>query len=764
MDVAARLQSHPLFASFSPESLAEVVRAGTMVTYQPGDVCIHQGEASEVFGVLISGRLEAVRHPGTAHVVRLGKIHAGECFGEMSLLTGNPTGAGVVAAEQSQAVLFLQEAIGPILAVNRDAVRFLSSLMSRRLRPRENRTTPPRPVAARYALGASQPMRILTISSRRNDLRYSYFDTSSQSAVSTGSVVGLGAKRGVHAHSGPNGPGQHELAEPTHEDAVAAVFEAITAAEGGPLRSPRELSAIGHRVCHGGLEFNGPALVDDEVKSEIDRLADLAPMENPCNLRGIEACQKLAPGVPQVAVFDTSFHLRMPSAASQYALPADLARDPQLRRFAGHGISHEGAARAACVELGMSFDTLKLITCHLGSGASLTAIDHGRPVDSTMGTTSLEGLVMSTRCGDVDAGLILHLVADRGVDPIELRDRLYTASGLLGLSGVSGDVQTVQAAADEGDPQALLAMGVFCRRARKYLAAYVGLLGGVDAIVFTGGVGQNEAGLRARICQGLEWTGIVLDEFRNRAAKVAPGQAALLSADRSRARVLAVGSNEDHTIACQTVRAVSQKRVTEVIRGHHKPIPLATSAHHVHLTGQHLATLFGAGHELTRHADLSQPGQFACREMVTLVGPKSRIDRVRVLGPERSGTQVEISRTEEFKLGIDAPVRLSGDLDGSPSITLEGPAGRVELEQGVICAMRHIHMTPQDAIEFAVRDRDMVRVRVPGDRELIFGDVVVRVSPDYRLDMHIDTDEANAAELTAGTVGYLDSIQERSSP
>ena len=194
-----------------------------------------------------------------------------------------------------------------------------------------------------------------------------------------------------------------------------------------------------------------------------------------------------------------------------------------------------------------------------------------------------------------------------------------------------------------------------------------------------------------------------------------------------------------------------------------QPIPIGVSAHHVHLTPEHVERLFGPGRTLTWHSDLTQPGQFACKEQVNLIGPRDRIDRVRVLGPVRPESQVEISRTEEYKLGIDAPIRLSGDLAGTPGIVLEGPAGQIRLDHGVICAQRHIHMSPAEAMEFAVRDRDVVRIRVDGDRELIFGDVVVRVRPDFRLDMHIDTDEANAAEIGKGAVGYLDSIQQRAS-
>ncbi len=765
MDMVSQLQAHPLFKTFTPEALAEVVRAGTAVTYQPGDRCIRQGEAGDVFGVLISGKLEAFRSDASSGARRLGTIEPGECFGEMSMLTGNPTGADVVTVVESEAIIFLQEAISPLIALNRQALQFLTRLMARRMAPgRTTAVAAPASTLVHYSLGATSPSRILSISCRKHDLRYSYFDTTSERALAGGQLTGIGGNEGLHRHRGPKADRQRTLKPTTHKAAIAAVLKELTSQDDGELLgSVTDLTAIGHRVSHGGLRFSGPVVVDEEVKQEIARLASLDPMENPYNLLGIEICQELAESVPQVAVFDTSFYLKMPPEAWHYALPKDLASDEQLRRFGGHGISHEGAARAACVFLGINFDALKLVTCHLGTGASMTAMDHGRPVDNTMGFTPLSGLVMSTRPGDIDPGLLLYLIRHRGISPEELTERLYTDSGLLGLSGVSGDVQTVLEAADGGDPRSLLAIQVFCRQARKYLGSCISLLGGVDAIVFTGGVGEHAWGVRARICQNLDWMGIRLDEEPNRLASVGPGEVVKISQDGSRVRVLVVGSNEEHTIAHKTVRALARRRITNVIRRQHKPIPIGLSAHHVHLAQEHVETLFGPGHELTWHADLTQPGQFACKEQVSLLGPKARIDRIRVLGPVRPETQVEIARTEEFKLGIDAPIRISGDLDGSPGITLEGPKGQVAIPRGVICAMRHIHMTPQDAMEFAVRDRDVVRVRVAGERSLIFGDVVVRVHPNYQLDMHIDTDEANAAELSSGAVGYLDSIQERAS-
>jgi len=762
MDILGQLQSHPLFAAFTPEALAEAVRLGSAVTYEQGDFAIHRDEAGEVFGVLVSGRLEAV---GTRGAVQehLGYIEPGECFGEMSMLTGSATSADVVATVRSEAVVFLQEAVSPILAMNPEATRFLARLIARRLSTKSEESRPGRQPAGRYALGAVQPMRLLAVSCRQDDVRYAYFDTTSETALAWGRLSGIGGPRAVGFHRGPKGEKRLALEGATHETALGTAMAMLTDSGAGLIRSGTDLSAVGHCVRHGGARFNGPAIIDAETKAEIRLLSDLAPLDNPYNLLGIEACERLAPGVPQVAVFDTAFHLTMPQAACRYALPADLTEGGNLRRFGFHGISHEGAARAAAAHLGASFDGLRLVTCHLGAGASMTAIDHGRSVDNTMGFTPLEGLVMATRPGDVDPGLVLHLVRRRGVPADELYRRLFTESGLLGLSGLSSDVLALTEAADRGDAAALLAVQVFCHRSRKYLSAYVGLLGGVDAIVFTGGVGENSPGTRARICQGLDWMGIVLDETLNRSVRAGPGQVFEISARQSRARVLVVGSNEERTIARHTVRALSHARVTQVMRTKQRPIPIGISSHHVHLTQEHVEILFGPRHTLTWYADLTQPGQYACQEQVSVIGPKGRTDRVRVLGPVRPESQVEIARTEEFKLGVDAPVRLSSDLDGTPGITLEGPCGQVRLERGVICARRHIHMSPEDALEFAVRDRDAVRIRVPGERSLIFGDVVVRVDPSFRLDMHIDTDEANAAELSPGAVGYLDSIQERAS-
>jgi len=376
-----------------------------------------------------------------------------------------------------------------------------------------------------------------------------------------------------------------------------------------------------------------------------------------------------------------------------------------------------------------------------------------------MGFTPAEGLIMGTRCGDIDAGILSFLERTEGLSATKSEEMLNKRSGLLGLSGVSSDVRELLKAADEGNARALLALKTYCYRVRKYIGAYIAAMGGLDAVVFTGGIGQGSAVVRALALQGLDCMGIVLDEQRNNSAR-GFDEVCRISADDSKVEVLVVPTDEERMMAREAMRALSRSYLTGVLEAQkQQPFLVEVSAHHIHLTQEHVEALFGQGHQLTKHADLSQPGQYACKEQLTIVGPKGRIERVRVLGPARKFTQIEIAMTEQFKLGVHPPVRESGDIKDTPGCTLEGTKGSVKLECGVICALRHVHMTPADALRYGVRDKSVVRVRVEGDRELVFGDVLVRVDPSFALAMHIDTDEANAANVKNGTQGYIDGIQ-----
>lgn len=512
------------------------------------------------------------------------------------------------------------------------------------------------------------------------------------------------------------------------------------------------VDAIGHRVVHGG-EARHAQLIDEAVIEQIRRCTPLAPLHNPHNLAGILAARQLLPDIPQVAVFDTAFHATLPRRAYTYAIPQALAQQHGIRRYGFHGTSHSYVAELAARHLQQPLVNLRIISLHLGNGSSACAIEFGHSTETSMGMTPLEGLVMGSRSGDIDPGIIFALARDTGMPLDDIERLLNHESGLKGLSGISNDVRILEQEAAAGNDNARLAINVFIHQVRKYIGAYAASMGGVDAIILTGGIGENSASMRRRILQRLEFLGVTLNEDNNLDAHVSHTQpVAAIHHQNSRVKLLAIKTNEELKIARQSAAIVQQRQQVR----NPSAIPIAVSARHLHVTAETFATLFGSDASLTHHKDLVQPGQFACKETVNLIGPKGRIDHVRILGPFRKKDQVEISRTDEFHLGVDAPVRDSGNTDNSAPITLEGPKGTVHLPEGLICAHRHIHMTPENAQHYGVADGDEVEVAITGGiRDLIFGDVLIRVSPSYVLQMHIDTDEANAAELSTNTDATL---------
>ncbi len=573
-------------------------------------------------------------------------------------------------------------------------------------------------------------MFVLVINCGSSSLKYQVVDSATGDAVVAGKIERIGEER-------------------SHPEAVDEVLEAVR---------DHTISAVGHRVVHGGAAFHDATAITDEVLAAIEACVPLAPLHNPANLAGIRAARERLPDVPHVAVFDTAFHARLPRRARTYALDTELAAKHGIRRYGFHGTSHAYVATLAAEHLDEDLEDLRVITLHLGNGASVCAIELGGSVETSMGLTPLEGLVMGTRCGDLDPGIVLQLVRELGVDET---DRLLNReSGLAGLGGAGNDLRDIQDRAAAGDDRARLAINVFAHRCRKYIGAYTAVMGGVDLIVMTGGIGQNSPEMRRRILQRLECFGVRLDEDRNRDARVSHEAPVFdVSEERARVRTLVVATNEERMIARLTAK-VAEGRRSVLSPG---PIPIAISGRHVHLDRAAMDALFGEGSELTEYRPLSQPGQFASEQRVSLIGPRGRIDRVRILGPLRSACQIEISRTDEFELGVDAPIRRSGKVKGSAPITLEGPNGQLHLQEGLICAWRHIHMTPPDAEAHGVKDGDYVEVEISGGpRDLTYGDVLVRVKDSYKLEMHIDTDEANAAELDRGAEGDLTYVEPES--
>jgi acetate kinase len=766
-ELKRRLRDFALFRYLPEELLDEIVARSEVAGFAPDEVIIPFGPPVTFLGVVLEGKAEARARVYTeAMEVR----ERGDYFGEVSLMTGEPAAFTIVAVEPTTVLMVPDDLFSRWVASDAGTRHIFARSMGRRmvlleedLRARAELDEANRSEADPYGLElhTRQPMRILVVNARRTTLKFVFFDTANESNQVEGQTTCTPDGKCTLQYRTGNIDLAENLGEVEHPHEIDAILKYLTDPKIGVLDSLDQITAVAHRVVHGGAHYNSPVRITDEVIENIRQVSHLAPLHNPMHLRAIDALMKIFPDVPHIAVFDTAFHQTIPTMAQVYGLPYELFEKDQVRRYGFHGPSHQFVALRAAAYQGRPVDELKIITCHLGEGGSICAIDHGRSIDTSMGLTPLEGLMMPERSGDIDPSIVFYLQREKGMSYEEVEQYLNLESGLKGLTGISPDVRTVIRAANDGDRRAILGLQAYAYRIRKYIGAYFVALGGLDTLVFTAGVGEGSSGIRAMAMQGLWHLGILIDEVKNRAIDMNQTRVADISHPDSKVRVLVVHTEWARMVARETIRLLGYEGVTQIIEAQHIPIPIGVSAHHVHLSPEHLGELFGAGYELTPRAPLSQPGQYASEELVNLIGPRGRIDRVRVLGPVRPSTQVEISRTEEYRLGIDAPVRMSGDLGGSPGLILEGPKGQIKLEEGVICAQRHIHMTPEDALHFGLRDGDVVSVRVEGERSVVFGDIAVRVSPKYQLEMHLDTDEANAAQISSGDVGYLESIQRR---
>lgn len=398
-------------------------------------------------------------------------------------------------------------------------------------------------------------MKVLVLNSGSSSIKYEVFDMRAFTSMASGILDDIGARGGRLVHRVLSASGDvEEVTEPAevadHHRGLERVVSVLR--HSGTIAGPDDLLAIAHRVVHGGERFGVSALVDDAVVEAIRESIPLAPLHNPANLMGIEVARRLYPRVPQVAVFDTGFHRTLPAHAYRYAIPAELYARHGVRRYGFHGTSHHYVARRAAQLLGRPLASLDLVTLHLGNGASATAIHHGRSVDTSMGMTPLEGLVMGTRCGDIDPGAVLHLVRDASmrVDDVDAALRLH--GGLEGLCG-DGDMREVLRRVAGGDAEAALALDVYCYRVKKYVGAYLAVLGRADALVFTAGVGENSPVVRARCCEGLAGLGIALDRARNEAGATGERE---IQAEGSSVKVLVIPTDEELEIAHQAVACV----------------------------------------------------------------------------------------------------------------------------------------------------------------------------------------------------------------
>ena len=395
-------------------------------------------------------------------------------------------------------------------------------------------------------------MNILVINCGSSSLKYQLINSETEGVLAKGLCERIGID-GMLTYQPEGGEKEKsEIAMPTHTEAINAVLAALTNEKSGVIKSLSEVGAVGHRVVHGGEKFTSSCLINDESMKAIEECNDLAPLHNPANLIGIRACQELMPGVPMVAVFDTAFHQTMPDVAYTYGIPYEYYEKYKVRRHGFHGTSHSYVSKRTAEIVGKPYDQMKIIVCHLGNGASISAVNCGKSVDTSMGLTPLEGLVMGTRSGDLDPAIIDFVGKKEGLSLDEMNEVLNKKSGMLGISGVSSDGRDLEAAAETGNKRAQLALDVFDYRVIKYIGAYAAAMNGVDAIAFTAGIGENNIKMRKDVCSSLTYLGVKLDEEKNNVR----GEERIISADDSKVQVLLVPTNEELAIARETLALV----------------------------------------------------------------------------------------------------------------------------------------------------------------------------------------------------------------
>lgn len=392
------------------------------------------------------------------------------------------------------------------------------------------------------------PGKILVVNCGSSSIKYKLFDADSLTGVAGGLLERIGSRPAVLRHEVGGTVARSEVDVSSHRQGLEIILRVLLEAEPKAIDSLKEIVAIGHRVVHGGDTFFESTVVDDKVLEALRKWARLAPLHNPPNIAGIEAARSLLPSIPQVAVFDTAFHQTMPEIAYLYAIPYELYERFGIRRYGFHGTSHKYVAQKAAEILGEPIEKLRMITCHLGNGCSITAVKNGHSIDTSMGFTPLEGLVMGTRSGDIDPSIVFYLIGE-GFSPREVEDLLNKKSGLLGVSGVSNDIRDVEKEAEAGSKRARLALEIFAYRAKKYIGAYAAVLGGLDALVFTGGIGENDPLMRGMICSNMGFLGLKIDEDANRATV---GRTGVISSEQSKVKVIVIPTDEELAIAEET--------------------------------------------------------------------------------------------------------------------------------------------------------------------------------------------------------------------
>ena len=400
-------------------------------------------------------------------------------------------------------------------------------------------------------------MKILVLNCGSSSIKYKLFDMTTKEVIAQGGIEKIGLKGSFLKLTLPNG--EKKILEkdiPEHTVGVEFILNTLINPEYGAIKSLDEINAVGHRMVHGGERFSESVLLNKEVLEAFAACNDLAPLHNPANLKGVNAVSAILPNIPQVGVFDTAFHQTMPDYAYMYAIPHELYEKYGVRRYGFHGTSHRYVSRRACEILGVPYEDQKIITAHVGNGGSITAIKNGKSVDTSMGLTPVEGLLMGTRCGDVDAGALSFIMDKEGMDGAGLSDLINKRSGVAGLSGISSDMRDIEAAVAAGNPRAIMTLNVYNYRIKKYIGAYAAAMGGCDILVWTGGVGENQWATRRAVCENMEYMGMKIDVEKNEGMR---GEEMVISTPDSKVTIIVVPTDEEFMIAADTLEILDKK-------------------------------------------------------------------------------------------------------------------------------------------------------------------------------------------------------------
>lgn len=401
-------------------------------------------------------------------------------------------------------------------------------------------------------------MKILVLNCGSSSIKYALYDMDDRSVMAQGGIERVGMEGAFVKVKLPNGEKrtiEHDI--PEHTEGVKLIFSLLTDKAIGAIKSLEEIDAVGHRMVHAGEKFAHSVVIDDEVIKAYEECIDLAPLHNPANLKGVNAVRSLMPNMPQVGVFDTAFHQTMPKHAFMYALPYELYEKYGIRRYGFHGTSHRYVSARACEYLGLDYEKQRIITCHIGNGGSVAAIKNGKCIDTSMGLTPLEGIMMGTRSGNVDAGALVYLQKKLGLSADELSDLLNKKSGMLGISGISSDMREVREAAENGNERAKLAISMYTYCIKKYVGAYAAAMGGCDIIIFTAGVGENQDIVRELVCTDMEYMGVEMDVEKNSKIRA---EEAVLSMPESKVKIVLIPTDEELMIASDTMSLVSNMK------------------------------------------------------------------------------------------------------------------------------------------------------------------------------------------------------------